>query len=202
MSGRKGKKKAAAPLDSDALGQAPARAAWGPVIEPPHHLFGKAPPVPERVAYIADLMASGQWSTKRARELAVEWGIDLVTVQVSSAEAGRLLAMARGTIDEFREKLYGHLEEALAFARAEPIPGQAAKAIVAVVETYAKVSGALAPLKVAPTDTAGNDLPVFLRGAADHPELARFAVLHGRTPTENERALLLEGKPADEVTGR
>lgn len=149
----------------------------------------------DRLQTIVELMARGDWSPARALELAAKWGISPSTVRDSSAEASRVVLAALGPPDELRATVLGYLHRAIEMAALDESPASGARAIVAAVSEFARVTGIAAPVKVAQTDTKGADLPPTLRGLAGSPALLAWLAEHDRLPSEQEAAALLVGEP-------
>lgn len=148
------------------------------------------PPRLERLQVIVSLMATGAWNPAKALDLAQQWGISPSTLRDTSAEASRALLGVLGPPEELRAMLLGYLHRAIELAALDESAASAARAMVAAVAEFARITGVSAPVKVAQTDATGSDLPPALRGIAGSPAVLAFIAAHDRLPTEREAAEL------------
>jgi hypothetical protein len=180
-SGKQAKPKAKAEAPDATPAPARARPSGKPKTPP------TSPPPHERVRIIREMMLQNEWVTgKTGVELAERWGLAEATVRGDAATASGEIKSSFGDKDQILTRCMTMIESAFEVAQLDPMPANAARAMVACAEKLAQISGAAAPVKVAATDTKGDDLPPMLRRLVDDPVLARFALENNRPPTEAE----------------
>ena len=98
----------------------------------------------DRVKEVAAIMSRGEWTAKRALDLAQAWGVSVSRVQQISCEASRVVRGALGDEEEMRARVLSFLDEVGARALAGGELGEATRA--------AKVFGDIAGLVVQRVD--------------------------------------------------
>jgi hypothetical protein len=120
---------------------------------------GNAPERDERIAHMADLMATGRWVTgKTVRDLALQWGISLHELQRNAAEASRSLRMPAEERAALRDRLQATLDHAISLAAEQGTP----KVIIDGARAVAELQG----LMTQRVDITSRETPTPERAAA------------------------------------
>lgn len=148
--------------------------------------------VERRIDVVLGIMSTGPgaWTKEAGQALANEWGVAFGTVEKVAAEASRRLRAGMGNVKRHQRRLVARL--GLAYRMAERL-GEP-RTMVAAVAEEAKISGVLAPQKLALTDSNGDDLaPAYLAPYLGHPAVFAWLAAHpGSLPTEGELGELVK----------
>ena len=137
-----------------------------------------------RVERIMAIMCDGAWTRKARKALGAELGVSDDVMRRAAAEASRRLRSGLGDPEKLRRRLRGKLGAAFRLAERRGDP----KAMVAAVAEEARITGAAAPIKVAATNAAGEDVSAFDDVLAD--PLFAVRAKYGADVAEQLRRLL------------